>query len=171
METTKRLRGFEVAKGFEDKKINLPKRETGNAAGYDFECAEEVTIQPLWKQIYLHIKEGDKDSSYLKPKLVSTGVKSYMQEDEGLFLYNRSSNPMKNFLLMSNGVGVVDSDYYSNESNDGHIMFQFINFGLFPKTIKKGDRVGQGIFKKFLKVDNDIAGGKRSGGFGSTGQK
>lgn len=84
-----------------------------------------------------------------------------MLEDEALFLYNHSSNPFKNFLLMSNGVGVVDSDYYGNEKNDGHIMFQFINFGLFPITIKKGERIGQGVFKKHLKADEDINDGER----------
>lgn len=67
-------------------------------------------------------------------------------------------------------MGVIDSDYYSNESNDGHIMFQFINFGLLPVTIKKGERVGQGVFQKFLKADVDVRGGKRKGGHGSTGK-
>lgn len=104
----------------------------------------------------------------LKPTLVPTGVKANMGDDEALMLYNRSSNPMKNFLLLGNGVGVIDKDYFENEDNDGHIMFQFINFGLFPVTIKKGTRIGQGVFQPFLKTDDDVAGGKRTGGHGST---
>lgn len=172
-------RGFEVAKGFEEQGINLPVRATKNAGGYDFECAEEITIEPVWKAILKYIGQkldpysfnlNDSEKRFLKPKLVKTGVKAYMEEDEVLYLYNRSSNPLKKFLLLGNGVGVVDSDYYNNEDNDGHIMFQFINFGLFPVTIKKGERIGQGIFGKFLKADNDTTGGERIGGFGSTGK-
>lgn len=167
-------RGFEVAKGFENHGINLPKRQTKNAAGYDFEAAEYVTIPSIWKQATKYIfnkvfsNNKEVDEKLFKPTLVPTGVKAYMKEDEALFLYNRSSNPLKNFLLLGNGVGVVDSDYYNNPDNDGHIMFQFINFGLLDKTIKPGDRIGQGVFKKFLKADNDIEGVERTGGFGST---
>jgi dUTP pyrophosphatase len=169
-------RGFEVAQGFEEHGINLPKRSTKSSAGYDFECAEEITIEPMWKHILGMIVSNrfsfDKKAiqESLKPTLVATGVKSYMNNDEALFMYNRSSNPIKNFLLLTNGVGVVDSDYYSNPNNDGAISFQFINFGVFPKTIKKGERVGQGIFQPYLKADNDDAEGERTGGHGSTGE-
>lgn len=69
---------------------------------------------------------------------------------------------------MANSVGVVDSDYYSNEDNDGHIMFAFYNF--FPEDvlIKKGERIGQGVFQTYLKTDDDEATSSRMGGFGST---
>lgn len=172
-------RGFEVAKGF--KKINLPQRATKNAAGYDFECAEDTVIQPIWKTlphtIAKFVARGDHfipfedaEKSYIKPTLVPTGVKAYMGPTEGLFLYNRSSNPLKKFLLLGNGVGVVDSDYYNNPDNDGHIMFQFINLGFKSITIKKGERIGQGVFQPFLKTTDDLENGSdRSGGFGSTG--
>ena len=36
-----KIRGFEVAKGFEDKGINLPVRKTKFSAGYDVEAAED----------------------------------------------------------------------------------------------------------------------------------
>lgn len=106
-----------------------------------------------------------------KPILVPTGIKAKMPEDEMLLLYNRSSNPLKRFLFLANGVGVVDSDYYNNESNEGHIQFQFINLGPTPITIKKGERIGQGIFQKFLlTTDPEITQRRdlRLGGFGST---
>ena len=106
----------------------------------------------------------------VKPTLVGTGVKAYMGEDEFLQLCNRSSNPLKNFLLLGNGVGIIDSDYYNNENNEGHIMFQFINFGLKDLTIKKGERIGQGIFLPFLKADGDESEKTRTGGFGSSGK-
>lgn len=173
----KKVRGFEVVRGKEGAGINLPKRQTKNSAGYDFEAAEDTIIPSIWKLVAKRLiaKIGsftpDKveyDENAVKPTLVRTGVKAYMPEDEALFLYNRSSNPIKRFLLLSNGVGVVDSDYYNNPDNDGEIMFQFINFGLRPVVIKKGERIGQGVFKKFLKADNDNATGERKGGHGST---
>lgn len=107
----------------------------------------------------------------LKPVLVPTGIKACMHKDEFLGLYNRSSNPLKRSLILANGVGVIDSDYYNNEDNEGHIMFQFINLGFFPVKIKKGERIGQGIFQKFLTVEEteETREDQRSGGFGSTG--
>lgn len=167
-----KIRGFEVAKGFEDKGINLPERQTANSAGYDFEASEDVVIEPLWKNLWNLFRKytygQDTNEKILKPTLVPTGVKSYMLDNEALDLYNRSSNPLKRFLLLGNGVGLIDSDYYNNPDNDGHIMFQFINFGFFPQTIKKGERIGQGVFRQFLKADGDKATGTRTGGHGST---
>jgi len=170
--TSIKIRGFEVAKGFEDKGINLPERQTANSAGYDFEASEDVIIEPLWKSLWKLFRKNaygqDMNEKILKPTLVPTGVKSYMTLNESLDLYNRSSNPLKRFLLLGNGVGLIDSDYYNNPDNDGHIMFQFINFGFFSQTIKKGERIGQGVFRPFLKADGDNATGTRTGGHGST---
>jgi len=149
-----RKRGFEIAKGFEDAGINLPVRSTKNSAGYDIEAAEDVTIPAF--------KLGQ------KPVLVKTGLKAYMQSNEVLILANRSSNPGKKGLILANSIGVVDSDYYGNPDNDGHIMFAFFNFKDEDIEIKKGERIGQGMFQKYLVTDNDIAGGERTGGFGST---
>ena len=149
-----KLRGFEVAKGFEDQNINLPIRKTKNSAGYDIEAAEDCIVPSF--------KKG------MNPTLVKTGIKAYMQEDEVLILANRSSNPKKKGLILSNSIGVVDADYYGNQDNDGHIMFAFYNIKEEDITIKKGECIGQGIFQKFLKVDNDNVQGERTGGFGST---
>lgn len=164
-------RNFQVAKSFEDKKINLPKRQTKYSAGYDFECSEKTTIRSIWKlfiEQFIHYINGD-TTEKIKPTLVPTGVKAYMQPDEALFIYNRSGNPLKKGLILGNGVGVVDSDYFSNPDNDGHIMFQFYNFFPFDVTIEKGERIGQGVFQKFLKIDGDAADGKRISGHGHTG--
>ena len=154
-----KIRGFEVCSSFAD--INLPKRSTARSAGYDFEAAEDITVPSIWKMAL-------KGSENIKPTFIKTGVKAYMQEDEALFLYNRSSNPGKKGLVMANSVGVVDSDYYNNADNEGHIMFAFYNFFPVDVTIKKGERIGQGVFKKFLKADGDDANAIRTGGFGST---
>ena len=120
-------RGFEIAKGFENAGINLPKRSTKNSAGYDIEAAEDVIIPSF--------KKGQ------KPTLIKTGLKAYMQEDEVLILANRSSNPGKNGLILANSIGVVDSDYYENPDNDGHIMFAFYNIKEEDIEIKKGERI------------------------------
>mgnify|MGYP006336393487 CR=1 FL=1 len=40
---------------------------------------------------------------------------------ETLLLFNRSSNPKKKGLIILNGVGVVDADYYNNPDNEGEI--------------------------------------------------
>lgn len=149
-----RKRGFEIAKGFENSNINLPKRSTKNSAGYDVEAAEDCIIPAF--------KLGQ------KPTLVKTGIKAYMEPDEVLILANRSSNPGKKGLILANSIGVVDSDYYGNPDNDGHIMFAFYNFKEEDIEIKKGERIGQAIFQKYLVADDDMSGGERTGGFGST---
>ena len=152
-----KIRGFEVAKGFEDKEINLPVRKTKFSAGYDIEAAEEVVVPSF--------KKG------MNPTLIKTGIKAYMQDDEVLMLYNRSSNPKKKGLILANSVGVIDKDYYGNQDNDGHIMFAFYNVKDEDITIKKGEAIGQAVFQKYLVTDYDSAEGERIGGFGSTNQK
>ncbi len=149
-----RVRGFEVAKGFEDKEINLPIRKTKKSAGYDVEAAEDCIIPPY--------KFGQ------KPTLVKTGVKVYMPDDEYLMLCNKSSGPLKKGLVLANSIGIIDSDYYGNPNNDGVIMYAFYNFFDHDVEIKKGDSIGQAIFQKYYVTDDDNAEGDRIGGFGST---
>ncbi len=163
-----RVRGFMVCKGYENMGITLPLRSTKNSAGYDFCAAEDIVIESYFKKVIRSITE--KDENPLKPTLVKTGIKSYMPEDEVLYIYNRSSNPMKKGLVLANSVGVIDSDYFENPDNDGHIMFAFYNFYPFDVTIKKGEKIGQGVFQKYLKADGDSAEGERLGGYGSTGR-
>ena len=107
----------------------------------------------------------------MKPTLVATGLKAYMQEDEVLYLYAKSSGFPKKGIMLSNNVGIIDGDYYENESNDGHIMFSLINLKDEDLQIKKGDSIGQAMFGKYLTIDNDNADGVRKGGFGSTSEK
>ncbi len=162
-------RGFEVVTDYKEMEIHLPQRATHHSAGYDFEAAEEVVIPSIWKQLLTRkINDNTTTEKNIKPVLVPTGIKAYMMEDEFLQLANRSSNPLKRFLLVANGVGVIDSDYYNNSENEGHIMFQFSNFGLKDRVIKKGERIGQGIFLPFLKADQDQTSHDRTGGLGSS---
>ena len=129
----------------------LPYRATADAAGYDFECAEDVTIPPH------------------SIKLIPTGIKAQIEDGCFLQLALRSSTPKKKGLMLANGIGVIDSGYYNNPDNEGHIMFQVYNFTDNEVLIPCGERIGQGIFMNYYTTDDDNATGIRTGGFGSTG--
>ena len=143
-------RGFEKVRGYEH--VNLPKRKTKQSAGYDIESAVNVVINP-----------GE-------TKLIPTGIKAYMDENEWLGIYIRSSIAVKYGIILANSVAVIDSDYYNNPDNEGHLMLPIRNVSGMPYTVKKGDRIAQGIFHRYYKVDNDSADGDRTGGMGSTGK-
>ena len=149
-----KVRGFEIAKGFEDKNINLPERKTKYSAAYDLEAAEDTVI-PAFKM-------------GMKPTLIKTGLRAYMMPDEVLIIVPRSSGPKKQGILFPHSMGVIDKDYYGNEDNDGHIFVQCINIKDEDVIIKKGEAVAQAIFQKYLMIDGDNAEGIRKGGFGST---
>lgn len=134
----------------------LPARSTAKSAGYDFFAQERVEIPPY--------KIGD------NPTMVKTGVKVLMPDDEYLMLVNRSSNPKKKKLVIPNSMGIVDADYYNNPDNDGEMMFAFYNLSNEPVVLEAGEKLGQGIFCKYGKTDDDVAEGERLGGFGSTGK-
>ena len=104
--------------------------------------------------------------------MVPTGIKAYMQPDEVLTIHIRSSMAVKHQLVLVNSVGVVDADYYDNADNEGHIYIALWNRGPKAFAIRKGDRIAQGIFSKYLTADEDQAGqgAVRQGGFGSTGK-
>ena len=146
-------RGFEIAKGWEDKDIHIPVRKTAHAAAYDIEAAENITI-PIYKP-------------GIKPTLIPTGLKAYCMDDECYFLISRSGGPKKG-LLTPHGFGLIDADYYENPDNDGHFMVQVFNCSDKELKIKKGDAIAQVMFTKFLITDDDNAKGIRKGGFGST---
>ncbi len=149
-----KLRGFEIAKGWEDKDITLPKRSTRHSAAYDIAAAADTEV-PVF-------------TPGTPPTLIPTGLKAYCQPDEFYSVYNRSSGAGKG-IVMANGVGVIDADYYSNPSNDGHFQIIVFNISDKPLHIKKGTRIAQVIFQKFLTIDNDIAPDQlRQGGIGST---
>ncbi len=179
-----RTRGFEIVSKYQDKDITLPRRQTTASAGYDIEAAQDMVIPSIWRlnfvRIFRLIRNGhqlyepdyEMADKIIKPFLIPTGVKVYMPEDEVLILANRSSNTYKRNVTLPNGIGVIDSDYYNNEKNEGEIYFQMINYGVRPLKIKKGERIGQGIFMPYLKADNDEpVQRQRLGGFGSSGTR
>lgn len=126
----------------------LPTRATSGSAGYDFYSKCSVTVNP---------------GEVVK---IWTDVKVEMNPDEVLLLGVRSS--MGGKFMMSNTVGVIDSDYFSNPSNDGNIGIFLKNISAEKQWIHSGDRVGQGIFVKYLMAENGNLDCERTGGFGST---
>lgn len=144
-------RGFEVAHGFEDKGVTLPHRGTSDAAGYDFHTLDDAIVMPH------------------ETVVLDTGVKAYMPYGEVLKIYPRSSMGIKKNLVLANGVAIIDSDYYNNPNNDGHIMIAIRNAGDVEQYIKAGDRIAQGIFCQFLDCDDEPEE-TREGGIGSTGK-
>jgi dUTP pyrophosphatase len=147
------LRGFEVAKGYQKENVTLPKRGTKHSAGYDIRVIEDTLI-----------KAGE-------IVLAPTGLKAFMQNDEVLKVYPRSSLPKNYHLTIPNNVGIIDSDYYENPDNDGAIFVSLYNFSEDDVLVKKGERIAQGIFQKFLiSPHEEEVLNTRNGGFGSTGK-
>ena len=147
-----RSRGFEIVTAFAGEGIHIPVRKTASSAGYDIESAADMDIVPG------------------KVTIIPTGLKAYMEADEYLGIYIRSSMSIKHFIFFIYITVIIDADYYNNEDNEGHIMVAVYNTGKEPFHVAKGDRVAQGIFQKYGKTDDDRAEGKRTGGVGSTGK-
>lgn len=131
----------------------VPHRGTKHSAGYDF-------ISPI--KIVVKAHEMTK---------IPTGIKAAMEPDEALFIYPRSSIGFKTGIRLANTVGIVDSDYYNNSNNEGHIFIKFYNPTDKDFEINIGDKIAQGVFMKYLTVDNEEEiDTERTGGLGSTGK-
>lgn len=130
--------------------IKLPNRATEGSAGYDIFMPFSVTIRP----------EGT--------CTVPTGIKVQLEPSTFLMIVPRSSLGFKFQLGFANTVGIIDSDYFNNPNNEGHIMVRLVNNGKHPVHIEKGDAFCQGIILPFGKTIDDHPGGKRIGGIGST---
>lgn len=155
------MRNFEVVgekfRKFPEEKIRLPERATSQSACYDFYSNEDVDLWP-----------GEFHTFY-------TDVKVRMFFDNVLQIYTRSGNGCKRGLVLRNGTGIVDADYVDNEVNDGNIAVCLINRGEGKVSIKKGDKIAQGCFVRYLITDDDKFMNSREeastthSGFGSTG--
>ncbi len=148
------MRKFEIVRDdcikYDAKEITLPKRATRTSVGYDF-----------YSPIDANIPAGESE-------LIWTNVKAKFNDNEGLILCV-TSGMGKNNITLANAIGVIESDYYGNVSNDGNLGFRLHNFGKHPYVILKGDKIGQGFFFQFLTVDDEVAPTEvRTGGFGST---
>lgn len=175
---------FEVVSKYANAGLAEPVRKTKYSAGYDLCAAEDIIIPPYENLVAMmalaeNLMDVNEPKSLewmstltkhlkAKPTLVPTGMKCKLDPGTYLELSVRSSSPLKYWLILANGVGIIDADYYNNPDNEGHIYFQMINLSPFPIKIQKGEAIGQGIIHQYGITENDDAQGMREGGFGST---
>jgi dUTP pyrophosphatase len=148
------MRRFEYVKEEFRKNVELqplPARATNGSAGYDFFSPVDVIILPS------------------KVEIIWTDIKAIMKIDEFLQVVPRSGLAIKSDLVIKNTIGIIDSDYANNQTNDGNIGINILNIGDRPQYIKKGAKIAQGIFLKYLTIEDESISQVRSGGFGSTG--
>ena len=131
----------------------LPSRKTKHSAGYDFFAIEDFKINP-----------GE-------IKKIPTGCCAKFGIGEVLMLFVRSSMGFKYNVRMCNQVGIVDSDYYHNPDNEGHMFIALQNEGDKIFEVRAGSAFAQGIFTKFLLTDDDNVSTRRVSGIGSTNKK
>lgn len=115
----------------------LPARSSKKTAGYDIYLLEDLVIKP---------------NEIVK---LPTGVKSYFEDDEMLFIIVRSSTGFKYNIRLVNQVGVIDADYYNNKDNEGHMFIKIQNHSEKELKFKAGDTIVQAIFLKYLTTDDD----------------
>ena len=132
----------------------IPTRSTKKSAGYDFKAIEPFTLKPN------------------EIKKIPTGMKVTMNDDEVLLVVVRSSMGFKFNIRLCNQVGVMDGDYYNNPNNEGHMWIALKNEGEKEYTVEANEAFAQGIFTKFLTVDDEEEiNNERTGGFGSTNKE
>ena len=134
-----------------DKELPLPKYETEGACGFDLVIREDRVIEP--------------NSAMVLP----TNIIVEVPEGYMLAVLSRSSLVKKTGLIVPHGFGVLDQDYHGPEDE---VMLLVYNPTSQPIEVKRGDRLGQGVFvrvdtAKWEEVDEDLKN-KSRGGFGST---
>lgn len=134
-------------------RIKLPKRSTSGSAGYDFIAPYQIDVNSGLSDTY------------------PTGIKVKMPKDVALMLFTRSSLGFFYGIRLANTVGIVDSDYYNNERNEGQIFVKYFNFDKYSMlTVQAGEKYMQGIFIHYLTTEDDDTTQERVGGIGSTGK-
>ncbi len=145
--------GGEVKEAYD--KIQLPERKTRYSCGYDVRTPVKVVLTP--------------HSSIVIP----TGVKAVFRPDEMetwcLKLYARSSVGIKDKVVVTNGTGLIDSDFQFAD-NDGDMLIALTNMSDEIRKYDAGDRVCQAVFELFGITNDDEADGTRTSGVGSTGK-
>lgn len=146
------MSGQTVEEAYE--KIVLPERKTKYSCGYDVRTPLDVVLSPG------------------RSIVIPTGIKVVFNEDEmmtwHLKLYARSSVGIKDRVVVTNGVGLIDSDFQYSD-NDGDMLLALTNMSDSIKKYEAGDRVCQAVFEIFGITSDDAADGARVSGVGSTG--
>ena len=131
----------------------LPVRATSGSAGLDLSACIDapMTLAPGQRA------------------LVPTGLAAAIPAGTAGMIYARSSLGVKHGIALSNGVGVIDSDYR------GEISVGLCNFSSEPYTIQPGERIAQLVLHPVLllpveEADSLDETARGAGGFGSTGR-
>ena len=134
------------------KDIKMPKRATKGSAGYDFFLPYDLDLAPGQSTI------------------IPSGIKVYIIEGWVLKIYPRSGLGFKYRLQLDNTVGIIDSDFYNNATDEGHILIKLTNDGFEGKSIHLGKNTAyaQGIFVEYGITEEDEVVSTRNGGIGST---
>lgn len=98
-----------------------------------------------------------------------TGIHVQLHPGQVLLVYSRSGMAFKHGVRLVNSVGVIDSDYR------GEIQVGLRNDTDTPYSVKKGDRVAQGLIMpvrrvEWVKLKELDPTARGHGGFGSTGR-
>lgn len=132
----------------------LPKKATKGSAGLDLHAAiaKPVTIEP--------------GSLVSIPTGIAVGFPS--SEYAGL-VFARSGLGIKHGITLSNGVGVIDSDY------TGEISVGLCNISKESYTLEPGERIAQLVIMpvvaaEFIEADELDKTSRSDHGFGSTGR-
>ncbi len=131
----------------------IPTRATNGSAGMDlYACISSS----------LTLKKGERVT-------VPTGISVELPDNNhAVFIFARSGLGIKHGISLSNGVGVVDSDYR------GEICVGLINLGNNDYTINPDDRIAQIVVMPVsipeIVLSDALSETQRNlGGFGSTG--
>lgn len=131
----------------------LPSYSTHASAGADLKSAVDLVIPA---GTHARVQTGTWIES-VKWDQVPKGVIPELQ------IRARSGLAFKHGITLSNAVGTVDADY------PDEICVLLWNTGSQDFSIKRGDRIAQIVLNLVQRIDNLMVGGKRIGGFGSTG--
>jgi dUTP pyrophosphatase len=135
-----------------DESLPLPKYETEGSFAFDFLAREETTIFPH-------------EIGFVPGNVIIKCPKNL-----ALLIIPRSSTPRKKSLVFPHSIGLIDGDYHGEKDE---ILIQVYNVSRKKVTVKKGERIAQGLFVKTEKVQFDevhTPGEISRGGFGSTDQ-
>jgi dUTP pyrophosphatase len=131
--------------------VELPRYETGDAAAFDLAASADVEVPPG------------------RVALVPTGLIVEVPGGTFLGIFARSSTPLRRGLMVANGVGVIDPDYCGP---DDEVKIAVMNFTDRVVTVRRGDRIAQGMLLPSPRVRwqeaDELRSGSR-GGFGATG--
>lgn len=134
-----------------DKGLPLPIYETDGSVGFDLLAREDTAVNA-------------KSTALIPANVIVEVPKNFM-----LVVASRSSTPRKKGLLTPHGIGIIDHDYCGPEDE---IKIQVYNFTDAPVTIKRGEKIAQGVFvhiDKFEWEEVEKIRENSRGGFGSTG--